>query len=58
MPRADEALTALGRWLREGKLKDQIDVQHGLENAPAVLARLFAGQNRGKQLIKIAEIGA
>jgi len=58
MPRADEALTALGRWLREGKLKDQVDVQHGLENAPAVLARLFVGQNRGKQLIKIAEPSA
>ena len=58
MPRADEALTALAGWLREGKLKDQVDVQHGLENAPAILARLFSGQNRGKQLIKIADPSA
>jgi NADPH-dependent curcumin reductase CurA len=55
MPRAQEALDALAGWLREGKLKDQVDVQNGLENAPAILARLFTGQNRGKQLIKIAD---
>lgn len=55
MPRAGEALTALAAWLDEGKIKDLVDVQHGLENAPAILARLFSGQNRGKQLIKIAE---
>jgi NADPH-dependent curcumin reductase CurA len=55
MPRADEALRALGGWLREGRLKDRVDVQHGLENAPATVARLFAGQNVGKQLLKIAE---
>jgi NADPH-dependent curcumin reductase len=55
MPRADEALRALGGWLREGRLKDRVDVQHGLENAPATIARLFAGQNVGKQLLKIAE---
>jgi NADPH-dependent curcumin reductase CurA len=55
MPRADEALRALQGWLREGRLKDRVDVQHGLENAPATIARLFAGQNLGKQLLKIAE---
>ena len=53
--RAGEAVTALSQWLREGKLKDRVDVQHGLENAPAVLARLFKGENDGKQLIQIAE---
>jgi NADPH-dependent curcumin reductase CurA len=55
MPRADEALGALASWLREGRLKDRVDVQHGLENAPATVARLFAGQNLGKQLLRIAE---
>jgi NADPH-dependent curcumin reductase CurA len=55
MPRAQEALAALAGWLREGKLKDQVDVQHGLENAPTILARLFKGENRGKQLIKSAD---
>lgn len=55
MPRADEAVSAMAAWLREGKLRDRVDVQHGLENAPAILNRLFNGQNWGKQLIKIAE---
>jgi NADPH-dependent curcumin reductase CurA len=55
MPRAAEAVSALGAWLREGKLKDRVDVQHGLENAPAALARLFKGENQGKQLLQIAD---
>jgi NADPH-dependent curcumin reductase CurA len=55
MPRADEALRALHAWLREGRLKDRVDVQHGLENAPATLNRLFSGQNLGKQLLEIAK---
>ncbi|MET0342463.1 MAG: NADP-dependent oxidoreductase [Polyangiales bacterium] len=57
MPRAEEATTAIAGWLREGKLKDLVDVQHGLENAPAIMQRLFTGQNRGKLLIKIADAG-
>jgi NADPH-dependent curcumin reductase CurA len=55
LPRAHEALQALATFMREGKLKDQVDVVHGLENAPAALARLFTGENRGKQLVKVAE---
>jgi NADPH-dependent curcumin reductase CurA len=55
LARAGEALPQLERWWREGKLVDRVDVQHGLENAPAALARLFAGENRGKQLLRIAE---
>jgi NADPH-dependent curcumin reductase len=55
MPRAPEALTPLSGWLREGKLKDRVDVKEGLENAPATLARLFKGENNGKQLLRIAD---
>ena len=55
MPRAAEAVSALAGWLKEGKLKNRVDVQHGLENAPAALRRLFDGRNEGKQLLKIAE---
>jgi NADPH-dependent curcumin reductase CurA len=54
LPRAGEAVQALAAWLREGKLKDRLDVQEGLEQAPAALARLFSGENRGKQLVKLA----
>ena len=55
MARAEQATTAIAGWLREGKIKDLVDVQHGLENAPTIMARLFSGQNRGKLLIKIAD---
>ena len=55
MPRAAEAIGALAGWVKEGKLKYRVDVQRGLENAPATLRRLFEGRNEGKQLLRIAE---
>ncbi len=55
MPRAAEAMAAIGAWLRAGKIKDRVDVQVGLERAPAALARVFTGKNLGKQVVKIAE---
>jgi NADPH-dependent curcumin reductase CurA len=53
--RFPEAFEALSGWLREGKLVQKEDVATGLENAPATLARLFTGENFGKQLLKIAD---
>jgi NADPH-dependent curcumin reductase len=41
--------------VREGKIRTKVDVQDGLENAPATLRRLFDGRNDGKQLPRIAE---
>jgi len=55
MPRAAEAVAELSGWLKDGRLKDRVDVVQGLENAPAALARLFKGENHGKQLVRIAE---
>jgi hypothetical protein len=55
LPRAAEAIGALAGWLQAGKLKNKVDVQNGLENAPATLRRLFEGRNDGKQLLRIAE---
>jgi NADPH-dependent curcumin reductase CurA len=55
MHRMAEAVGALAGWLREGKLKDRVDVQEGFDQAPAALARLFTGENRGKQLVRIGE---
>jgi NADPH-dependent curcumin reductase CurA len=55
LPRAAEAIGALAGWVKEGKIKYRVDVQQGLENAPATLRRLFEGQNEGKQLLRIAE---
>jgi len=42
------------KWIREGRIKYKEDIQQGLENAPQTLMRLFAGQNFGKQLLKVA----
>jgi NADPH-dependent curcumin reductase CurA len=54
-PRFGEAITELGGWLAAGRLKCQVDVVEGLENAPQALGRLFTGENLGKQLVKIAD---
>jgi NADPH-dependent curcumin reductase CurA len=53
--RVPEALEALGRWQRDGSLLHKEDVAVGLENAPKALLRLFAGENFGKQLVKVAD---
>jgi NADPH-dependent curcumin reductase len=53
--RVPEAFEALGRWLRDGRLVHREDVAVGLENAPKALLRLFAGENFGKQLVKVAD---
>ena len=53
--RAREAAKDLGQWIAEGKIKNQVDILEGLENAPRALRRLFVGENRGKQLVKIAD---
>jgi NADPH-dependent curcumin reductase CurA len=52
--RADRAIAELAAWVARGEVRYRVDVQHGLENAPAAVGRLFAGDNRGKQLLKIA----
>lgn len=39
--------------INQGRLVYREDIQHGFENAPATLQRLFSGDNRGKQLLKL-----
>ncbi len=53
--RYPEAARALAGWRAEGRMKQKEDVATGLENAPQTLARLFKGENFGKQLLKIAD---
>lgn len=45
--------TRLERLVHDERLTWREDVQHGFENAPSTLKRLFSGQNRGKQLLKL-----
>jgi NADPH-dependent curcumin reductase len=55
MDRVPEAIGELASWAAAGKIKNQVDVVEGLEQAPEALNRLFTGQNLGKQLVKIAD---
>lgn len=43
----------LESFVGEGRLAFREDIQHGFENAPATLQRLFVGANRGKQLLEL-----
>ena len=40
-------------WIRQGRIRSKVDVQHDLKNAPKTLMRLFSGANLGKQLLKV-----
>ena len=53
--RFGEAASELARWVSEGRILHQEDVQEGIENAPRTFQRLFRGENKGKQLLKLAD---
>ena len=53
LPRSQQALEDIETWVMEGKLKHREDIQEGIENCPQTLNRLFTGENKGKQLLKI-----
>jgi NADPH-dependent curcumin reductase CurA len=55
MDRAVEGLLCLNKWVEDGKLVQEIDMQHGFEQIPATLTRLFTGANLGKQLLKVGD---
>jgi NADPH-dependent curcumin reductase CurA len=48
-----EATADLSRWIADGRIAWEVDVQHGFENAPKTLRRLYSGANFGKQLLEI-----
>ena len=53
MAQRDKALGDLQSWVAGGQLKVQEDVIDGLENTPAALIGLLAGENRGKRMIRV-----
>jgi NADPH-dependent curcumin reductase len=55
LPRRTEAYEAMLPLLRSGRLNPKEDVLVGLREAPKGLARLLAGQNIGKQLLRMDE---
>ncbi len=48
-----EATAELGKWVEEGSIVWEVDVQKGFENAPKTLQRLYTGANFGKQLLEL-----
>ena len=48
-----QAIADLQGWVTSGKLKVQEDVINGLENTPAALIGLLAGENRGKRMVRV-----
>lgn len=49
----EKALKDLEGWVAKGKIKVQEDIIDGLENTPAALIGLLAGENRGKRMVKV-----
>jgi len=52
--RFDEGTHALADWLKEKKLKYTENIIEGLENVPKAFIGLFAGENLGKQLVRVS----
>jgi NADPH-dependent curcumin reductase CurA len=50
----EAALAELKGWVESGQIKVREDVMEGLENLPAALIGLLAGDNVGKRLVRIA----
>jgi NADPH-dependent curcumin reductase CurA len=51
--RFGEGVSQLGQWLAQGKLKYAENIIEGFENTPRAFLGLFAGENLGKQLVKL-----
>jgi len=49
-----EGMKQMTEWLKEGKIKYEETIRHGLENTPKALLEIFAGENIGKMVVKLA----
>jgi len=54
VPRFAEFAMQMAQWLMEGKVKDRVDINDGLENAVTILGKLFTGGNTGKLLVRVS----
>jgi NADPH-dependent curcumin reductase CurA len=55
LARFDEARREMEGWMAAGQLRSFEDIQEGFENIPKTFMRIFAGDNVGKQMLKIAD---
>jgi NADPH-dependent curcumin reductase CurA len=54
-PRFAEGVKQLAQWLSEGKMKYAENIVDGFENTPRAFLGLFAGENLGKQLVRVED---
>ena len=52
--RREQALADLQAWVDEGRLKVREDIVDGLENTPAALIGLLAGDNVGTRMVRVS----
>lgn len=54
--RSRDALSDLGKWMMDGRLKYRMHIEEDFEELPLVMNKLFMGENEGKLLLKVSEI--
>jgi NADPH-dependent curcumin reductase CurA len=53
-PRFAEGIADMGKWLAEGKIKHDEDIDKGIENSYAAFMKLFSGANQGKMILDVS----
>jgi NADPH-dependent curcumin reductase CurA len=53
--RFGEFFADMSKWLAEGKIRYDVHVVNGIENALSALNLLFTGGNTGKLLVQVSE---
>ncbi|WP_367947341.1 zinc-binding dehydrogenase [Sphingopyxis sp. BSNA05] len=53
-PRFAEGIAEMGKWLAEGKIKHDEDIDKGIENSYAAFMKLFSGANQGKMILDVS----
>jgi NADPH-dependent curcumin reductase CurA len=54
-PRLPEFQSEMAKWLAEGKIRYDVHLVNGIENALSALDLLFTGGNTGKLLVKVSD---
>jgi hypothetical protein len=49
----DQFFAEMGQWVKEGRVKWEETVEHGVDRAPQAFLNLFTGANNGKMLVKL-----
>jgi len=53
--RYEEAVSRLGEWVRQGRLRYRQEISEGIEHCPGAIAELYRGENLGKRLIHLRD---